>query len=295
MALPALKSKPTSETGPVASRPDIYGYHDYRVFLRDFFLYRKAMESSFSLRALCREANLASGYLPMVLSGLRSLSGKALAKLARPLGLQMPELSYLELLCTMADADSPQVRLDALERIQRFRSYRELNPREIEVYRYLTRWYYVAIREMTALEGFRADAAWIQERLRAKVPLKEIEQALEFLKSNGYLEVLPDGTAKLPQKDVQCVGGVYRIALAQFHREMLTRASDSLSHTSSEERTITGHTVAVAPEQYDEVKRILDEALTKIAQLPQSESPSSVYHVALAAFPLTKPSGGKKS
>src|SRR4051812_24664316 len=79
-------------------RPDIYAHHAYREFLKEWFTYRKALDPAFSLRALAREAQLASGLLPMVMAGKRPLSAKALAKLAGPLGLGTTELSYLELL-----------------------------------------------------------------------------------------------------------------------------------------------------------------------------------------------------
>jgi hypothetical protein len=69
---------------------------------------------------------------------------------------------------------------------------------------------------------------------------------------------------------------------------MLALAAESLTEMTSDERTVTGHTAAFSPDQYDAVRAILDEALQKIAALPSTGGTQSVYHVALAAFPLTR-------
>ncbi|MCM2323377.1 MAG: TIGR02147 family protein [Oligoflexia bacterium] len=277
-------------------RPDVFRYHDYREFLADWLAYLKKLQPGFSLRLLSRQAGLASGYLPMVLSGKRPLSSKALAKLLGVLDFSRAERSYLESLLSLGTSGTQELRLDALERMKRFRSYRELNPREIEVYEYLTRWYYVAIREMAALPGFQADPLWIQARLKSRVPLKELKTALEFLVSNGYLAVEPDGSARPPEKILDCLGGVYRVALAQFHQDMLELASASIENTPSAERSLLGHTFALDEKGLARAKEILGEALEKLRALEKEGSGNdAVYHAELALFPLTVSGKGKPS
>lgn len=272
-----------------SERPDIYRFHDYREFLKSWLDHLRKTEKVFSLRALSAKAGLANGYLPMILAGTRHLSMKALQKMAPELGLSRPERSYLEILVQLGTSDSQAARMEALERMRKFRSYRELNPKEIEVHRYLTRWYYVAIREMALMRGFQADPRWIQSRLREKVPLKEIKEAVEFLISNGFLVVGADGSVRPPEKDIDCLGGVYRVALAQFHKEMFGLASRSIENTPSAERSIFGHTFAVDAGNFEKARAILAEALEKIRALgPGNPGPDSVYHAELAFFPLTK-------
>lgn len=271
-------------------RPDVYRYHDYRAFLKDWFAYKKASQSSFSLRSVAREAGLAAGYLPMVLRGQRALSEKALTKLNRPLGFSSSEGSYFRLLVILGETDSQDVRLDTLAQLQRFKGYRAANVREFDVHRYLTHWYYVVIREMALLPDFRADAAWIQGRLKVRVPLRDIEGALEFLSANHYLEIADDKSAKVPVKDLNCVGGVYRIALTQFHREMLALAIQSMENTRSEERLILGHSFSIPAENFSKAKAILQSALKSITELETSKEKEAdtVYHLEMAVFPLTQ-------
>ena len=278
-----------------SKRPEIFGYHDYRAFLRDWFEFLKESRPGFSLRSLSRDADVANGYLPMVLSGTRNLSSKAAQKLLPHLGLNNSERSYFQSLHTLSETESPSAKIEAFDKLQKFRAYREQNPKESETYRYLTRWFYVAIREMAAMPSFKLDASWIQRQLRTAIPLNEIKQALEFLVKARYIEPAAQGKAVLPTKDVECVGGIFRIALSKFHREMLQLAALSLESTPGEERTICGHTLAIPSKKFEAVKGILDEALKKIASLDfGADEKDIVYHVVLSAFPLTQKSEVKE-
>lgn len=281
------KAAQTSLSGK-SERPDLFRYHDYREFLVDWFAYLKSSQKRFSLRSLARAAGVASGYLPMVLSGKRSLSSNNLAKLSKHLALSASERSFLESLRALAETDSPEVRRDALERIQRFEGYRDRNQAEVEVYRYLTHWYYVAIREMANLPDFVADPHWIQERLTMHVPLAEVEAALGFLLENGYLSKGESGQVKPTQKRLNCSGGVFRVALSQFHREILDLAGKSIETVPSAERSLTGHTIALSEEGFAQARAILDETIERIAKLPKAgEEAKRIYHFELLGVPLS--------
>jgi uncharacterized protein (TIGR02147 family) len=141
------------------------------------------------------------------------------------------------------------------------------------------------------VEGFRPDPVWIRKRLKHGVSRKEVQEALQFLLQNGYLEAHKDGTVTIPQKEILCVGGVYRIALAHFHREMLQLAIRSLDHLPVEERDMTGYTVAIPKSRFGALKKLCYDFLRQVSELEKSGGPAdSVYHVALAAFPLVEPS-----
>lgn len=274
--------------------PDIYGYHDYRLFLQDWFAYQKATTHGFSVRAVARAADISESYLSMALSGERSLSTTKLDKLMRCLGFDSSAQSYLGWLHTIVEAEDEGERLEALKKIQRFSQYRVLNSMEIETYEYLTNWYYVAIREMSALPEFQLDPKWIRARLKKKLTLKEIRAAVEFLVCNGFIELDEAGKCKRPSKVVHGKTGVLRPALTKFHREMLSQACDSIETTASELRHITAHTAAIPLENVERAKNILDEARKQIISLGASETSgtSEVYHFGFLAFPVSKSGKG---
>jgi uncharacterized protein (TIGR02147 family) len=277
--------------GIAAQRPDVYRYHDYRAFLKDWIAYRKTVRAGYSMRTLATEAKLASGYLPPVLSGARDLSMKALLKILPILGLNRPEQNYLESLVRLQISDSQEGRIAAVARMRRSSAYQRRNPNEAELFEYMSRWQYIAIREMAALPGFKADPDWIRSRLKTPVPAAEIEQALRFLGKHGYLNVLDDGTVAPPKEQIECAGGVYKVALTQYHRQMFGLAAESIDNSTAAERDLVGHTLVISDSKFEKARKILHEALDRIRDLggaTDGEGDSSVYHVELALFPLTK-------
>lgn len=280
----------SSNREAVAARPDIFAHHDYREFLKAWFGFRKRSERGFSLRSLARKAGLSAAYLPLVLKEDRSLSADGLSRINPHLGLKEGERDYLELLRELGEAHTAPQRLEAVQRMQKYREYRSLNSKEVEAYRYLSHWYYVAIRELAAVPGFKTDPDWIRRRLGGRVSSSEAREALEFLLDRGYLERSGSEGARQTKKNVECVGGVYRVALGQFHREMLRLVEELLSEVESERRTVQGYTMAIPAERFGEVKAILDEAMAKIESLNDRPGRTdTVYHVEVVAVPLTEP------
>src|SRR5690349_6995754 len=110
----------TNNKSPSA-RPDIYEYHDYRQFLKHWFIYLKQASSDFSVRNLARLARLSESYLSMILSGERRLSFANLDRISGHIGLDASERSYLGWLRAIVEADDEEERLTALKKIQRFR------------------------------------------------------------------------------------------------------------------------------------------------------------------------------
>ena len=275
-------------------KPNVFKYHDYRVYLKDWIESRKSVDSKFSLRKLAQTAGLTPGYLSMVLSGERVLSGKSLAKILPELQLNKTERSFFEAMHLLGTSDSEEVRLEAFHRMSQFTAYSKSNQKESETYQYLNHWYHLAIRELTAHPEFKLDAEWIRSKLRIKISLSEINDAISFLVKGRFIEINTDGTITPPDRNIDCSGGVYRISLTQYHRQMFKLAEQSLHNTRDTERNIMGHTFSVSPDKYSQVKDVIHEAIQKIQEISDRKEPgtntkkTAVYHIELALFPLTK-------
>ncbi len=271
-------------------RPEVFSFHDYREYLKAWFEYQKIKDKSFSMRRLSMEIGIAASYFPMVIAGLRHLSNKAAHKLLPRLEISDQELTYFELLLTMGTTDSQQVRLATLDRMKRLASSARAKSPDLDAYEYLSHWYFVAIRELATMSGFKTDPKWIRDQLRHTISVSEAKHALGFLTANGFLKVLDDGAVSADEKALECVSGIYRIGLTEFHRQILALINESIAKTPSEERQVLGHTLVLSSEQFDTARKILSEALEKIAALGTSSGQqSSVYHVELALIPLTHP------
>jgi uncharacterized protein (TIGR02147 family) len=273
---------------PVQVQPNVFEYEDVGLFLNDWLKYLKASKK-ISLRQLTREAEISVGYLSMVLNGKRRLTEKALQKILIHLKLSPQEKRFLELLHTVEDSESAPIRVDALSEMAKLSAYKKANQKEFDTYKYLTKWYYVAIREMVLLPDFKDDPVWIQERLRGRIGLYEVIEALAFLKDRGLITSDANGKITLSEIDLQCKAGIYKISLGEFHRQVLDMAHKSIHEVAREKRYILGRTVAISNLEFQQAKEIFDEALKKIEALGQEEKSSKeVYHFELAAFPMTE-------
>jgi uncharacterized protein (TIGR02147 family) len=184
------------------------------------------------------------------------------------------------------------VVVESLRRMNGIKQFREANPRESEVIHYLTHWYYVAIREMSGLPDFVLDAKWIKSRLSSSIPLPDIQRAIDFLLEHGYIERRPDGAVAPPEKTVDCMDGVYKVALGQFHREVLDLASKSVTECPPEQRNLMGFTFSCAKEEFQKVSEIIERAHSEIREVARvAQNGDSVYHVELCLFPLTRQEG----
>lgn len=284
--------RPALEASSSEPRKDVYMYHDYRMFLNDEIKHRTQTLSGFSMRSLARDSGIAPGHLSMVLSGKKKISADKLIQLARALSLKPAEQNHLTFLQSLNDASSQENRISALARLQRSIAYQMKNRSEHHVYRYLSRWFYVVIREMAAHPGFKADAKWIQDQLQFPVSLSDLKQALEFLISNNYIQIQADGLAKASSENIYCTGEVYQIILSQFHKEMFEIAIRSLDLMTGKERYLEGYTCALSQAQFEQAQRIISRAIDEIEDLEKlasAETPKdNIYHFCFFGIPLLK-------
>jgi uncharacterized protein (TIGR02147 family) len=238
---------------------------------------------------LARASTIAKSYLSDALNGRHKLSQKALTKMAPHLPLSENEFEYLRLLCQLSEAESQNEKIKVLQQIQKISSYRKHNPKENEVYNYLSHWHYVIIREMAELPNFRLDPKWIQKQLWETVSLADIESGIEFLLTNGFLEKTPEGGARLPVKRLDCLDQIHKAALLQFYRQIYSLATETVEKVDTSQKNMTGYTVAISFQKFAEIKKILEESLEKILALADAETkPEAVFHFNLLGFPLTK-------
>jgi len=283
----ALSKNKISNRISESVRPDVFAFHDYREFLSAWIEYTTAL-GGFSGREFSRRVGLSPGYLPSVLKRRFDLSQKALKKIIPVLKLESPESAYLKLLHKISDGETQIVRSAALKEIQKFRNFRRINTQEVEAYRYLSAWHIVAIREMVGLKYFKLDPKWIRKRLRFKVSIAEIRTAIDFLIDHGFLVVGNHGKVMTSDLNVKCSTGVYRVALAEFHHQMLNLAIESIYSSMAAERNLRSYTLSIPDRKIAELKEIQEEAFRKIASLQEPGTGESVYQVNFVAFPLTK-------
>lgn len=273
--------------------PNIFESHDYREFLIQWFNYLK-QHHSISMRTISTASRLAVGYLPMVLSGKRPLTDKVLNDIQPHIHMDNKAFDFLKCLRDLNEANSQEKMANAYSKITSFSQYKKENNKELEAHKLLSAWYYTAILEMAKSDDFKLDAKHIQRQLKRKVPIKSINLAIEFLLQAKFIKSDLNGKVTVLQKSLECHGGVFKISMGEFHRQMLELATESIHNTDREHRNLVTHTMAISEEQINEVNQVLNEALDKIKKIgDQTNKSDEVYQISLLNFPLTNSKGNK--
>lgn len=273
-------------------RPSVSNYQDPIHFLKDWFQYLKKTDRSFSLRELARQSGVSVSYLTMMTQRKRPITDKLFRKIAPCLKLDRLELRTLERLIELSRSTTTEAKTTALHKLQNLKSYREANPAEWEVHRYLSNWLNVAVREVIQLKDFKNDPSWIQERLVEKIPPDEITQAMDLLIKLGLVDLEGGQQMVISKRTLQCHDEIFRISLGCFHAQMLELAAKSITNTSRENRVILGSTIGLPKEKTGELFEMIRDFQKKLEQWAEPfKDIDEIYHFEAAAFPLTKKTG----
>lgn len=267
-------------------KPDIFTYLDFASYLNDLF---RSLDLPTRLK-IAKASKLPDAVFRSVLVGDAYLGQIGFQKILPLLPIMEEEVRFLTLLFETSEAETAEDRATALNKMRTFPEFAKHQPEGMESWTILEHWFYVVIREMSTLKGFQADAKWIRPQLGHDVSQNLIEKALEYLKAKGFITVSSDGRVHSHIKSVQARGGVYRVALANFHREMLAMASQAIAKVPSSQRFVLGRTIALTQKGYEEVMSVLNKSLRDIEKIDAAESAENpVYHIGFFAVPVTKP------
>lgn len=273
-----------------SKRPQIYKYKDIIAYLDDYIEYYKK-KNDLSLRDIANSLDVPVSLLSMVLNKKRVPSIQLIEKIFSFFELSEVEVRIgLELL-KIFNAREIEQKKHSLSQLAKLKNFREAHKDEYEFSKYLSHWYYVAIKELTALPDFSEDIHWIQNKLAFAVSKKEIVNALKFLK---HTQILVNKNDRLvaSQKEMNCEDGIFRISLGGFHKQVLSLISTAIEVVPREQRLLLGYTTIVSEKNIHQMNEILNEAFIKLKNLGVAASDldnkAKVYHIELAAIPLTK-------
>ena len=269
--------------------PDILQYTNYRVFLRDYYEYKKKTSTAFSLRFFAEKAGLSShAHLKLAIDGKRNITKNTVTKLIHGLGLENQRAAYFESLVffnqAQTDADkqiyyaqlikaSPRSKLHKMDKAQ-FRIFQE--------------WHHSAILEMVGLKAFRPIPDQISKKLRGLVTPAQVTESLNLLLELGLLVKTANGYR---QRDplITTDDEVQDLMVKMYHLQMLKLSANMLTELPGQERDISALTFGIKRSDFPNLKKHLQlmrkELLDFSAKAGEAED---VVQINIQLFPLTR-------
>ena len=269
--------------------PDVLKYTNYRVYLRDYYEFKKKTVPAFSLRFFAEKAGLSShAHLKLTIDGKRNITKNTVVKLIHGLGLENQRAAYFESLVffnqAQTDADkqvyyaqllkaSPRSKLHKMDKAQ-FRIFRE--------------WHHSVILEMVALKDFRPIPDWISKRLRGLVTPAQVTESLKLLVELGLLVKTANGYR---QRDplITTDDEVQDLMVKMYHLQMLKLSAGMLSDLPGAQRDISALTFSIRREDFPNLKKHLQLMRKELLDFSaKSGEAEDVVQVNIQLYPLTR-------
>lgn len=281
----------------MATAVHIFEYLDYRQFLRDLYAAAKARGAAFSHRAFSRRAGLrSSNYLSLVMKGERDLSSEMAPRFAKACGLAKREADFFCDLVAYGQAKTTAEKRRAHERLARFRRFREAHQLLEEQTAYHEHWYVPAVRELSALPGFREDPRWIAAILEPPISERQASDALTVLLKLGLLVRDERGKLRQAQALVTTGPGPLGHQIYVYHQGMIDLAKRALDQLPREERDVSSLTLCVSESALPRLKERLSEFRRELLELAELETrPERVVQLNFQLFPLSRRAAAERA
>ncbi len=277
------------EEKKLPSAPDILQYTNYRVYLQDFYAYKKATSPAFSLRFFASRTGLMShAHLKLVMDGKRNITKGTVVKLLQGLGLDEERSAYFENLVFFNQAKTDEEKSFYYANLVKSTPGSRLHKMDSSQFRIFTEWYHSVIREMMELRNFNPAPQWISKRLGGLVTEAQVTESLKLLTSLGLAVKTANGyrqTQNLLTTDDE----VNELLVKQYHRQMMDLAKGSMEHLPAEDRDISAVTFAIRREDFPVLKKHLQLMRKELLNFSSEKGTGEdVVQVNIQLFPLTR-------
>lgn len=287
------------EVKSLSPRPSVFDYDNYREFLRDIYQHFKQTTSHFSYRYFAMRAGFSSpNFLKLVIEGKRNLSQESATKFSYALKLNKSEADFFENLVRFCQSKLPSERVMSAREMLKSRTFKKVHPIRQAELKYYAKWFYIPIRELVGTRGFKEDPTWIAAQFRIQISIEEVRQALIDLEALGL--IARDGAGRLNQthKNISAEDDMICSLVAQYHRDMIQMAKESIDLIHHLEREISGTCIVCTAETVDRIKKMIREFRKEILSVADDAADGAlVYQMNFQLFPLIghlRPKDGAK-
>lgn len=246
----------------------------FRLWLQSELMQRCKRNSQYSLRSFATLLEMDASSVSQIIAGKRKASNKVINhicdKLSAPQDLRQ---SFMEL---------------AQKKTSKTQSKEEHNYRIVaeDVFAYISNWYHYAILELTFVDGFENNPAWIARML--SLTTTEVKMAIERL---IRLNLLSDENGRLTKTNkfiTNFAPGQTSAAHKELQKQVIQMGLDAMENVPQLEKDITSMTMAIDVDKLPEAKKLITKFRRELCEFLEDGHQTRVYQLGLQLYPISK-------
>lgn len=272
----------------------IYEYLDYRVYLQDYYHFRKANQPTFSLRMLSDRIGFKTkDFILRVMRGEKNLSAQSAPMVAKGLGFGKRETEFFEALVWFNQSQDTDERnswydrMLAVQKAARFTDHQLLLAHyQYQVY---SDWRHLVIRSLIGMKGFSGDYVALAAQVHPHIRPEEAKNSVALLESCGLVQKNAKGQYELCQSSITTGDRTSKTALQGFHQSCLKLGAAAIDTVPPSQRNISGLTLGISAGTYARIVERICAFRKEIAQIAEEDdSADRVYQLDFLLFPLSE-------
>ncbi|MFN7455457.1 MAG: TIGR02147 family protein [Pseudobdellovibrionaceae bacterium] len=283
----------------ILEMPKISEYLDYRLFLSDFYKFKRNLTAKdirpYSYAMFSAAANIKSpNYLKMIIEGRRNLSEEMIGKFAKAMGLMKEQGEEFRLMVLFGQTTDPAERNMFLKQLNEHRVNSKLKAGEIDqkTWEKVPSWVAWILFTMIDQKGVKFQPERLRELLRGQATIDEIELALKSLLDSKEVVIAEDGTFKRSNQLMEDAAEIPVALVRKLQTELMYLGLESLFRDSATDREFGSLTLAMTRAEFEEVRFQLRQFRKKTQKenaVKRADGPGErVYQMNLQLFPVTE-------
>jgi uncharacterized protein (TIGR02147 family) len=273
------------------AQPRAWDFTSTQEYVRGLDLWAKQHWKGYSRRAFASWGKIPSpNCLSLIVNGKRSLSNGWLRGFIRAAKLENTEATYLELLINLEQSTAIERREEILQKMHSVlnsESIISIVGDRLELIRNQNAW---TLYHMLGLVDQNGDPFWFKSRLRQKISVSEIREALELLKRLKLVTELPSGALEAQAAMLESGDQFQSAENRIFHRFALEESRHALESIPIEQRNFGSLTITIPIQREEEFKEEVNRFGKKLLEKYGSAKRvhGNLFRINLQLYPLTQ-------
>lgn len=267
---------------------DVFGYLEYRSFLKDWYDAYKKIQPRFSYRVLARKVGYSSaGFFTQVLQRKSNISIEMALKFADAVGLKRRERDYFVLLVRYDQETVPADRRKIFLRMAQFKDSKATLLRHDQD-AFLASWRHAAVRELLGLEPFQGGEATLGAMLQPPASGVQVKESIELLLRLGLAHRTASGIVRT---DPCVVTGTRYTeeATRRYMRQVHDLGGEALDRFPKTDRHHAWATVSISKTTLEAMREELRQVVARFLEMAEQDAtPDRVMQLNLEFFPLAR-------